>query len=143
MHQCTEKDFQKFYEPHQHYTERFRKLQESGALQCIDWESADLAIQGSEASGNYITLDILAVPCHMRMDILESDGGVYVDPPSYCDWDYERATNYIGNVQVVVLYNQGRFQQDEYGRLRVEKLARIEAIQVDAFRANFIPWYMK
>ena len=64
----------------------------------------------------------------MGMDLEEWEGGKYVEPPSDCNWDFKTATNYIKNIRVVVIYNQGRFQQDKYGQKRVEKHAMIESI---------------
>lgn len=71
MHTCTEKDFAKFYQPSNIFAERFEKLRKSNGMQCIDWEQDDIQIFGSEASGNFGALDIVAVPCHMGMDLEE------------------------------------------------------------------------
>ena len=45
------------------------------------------------------------------------------------------------NIRITVIYNEGRFQQDEYDRLTVRKVSRIEAVQVDGFRPNFLPFF--
>ena len=65
MHPCTNAEFDKFYEPSKAYTDRFKGLRKSGSMMCIDWVEADLPIYGTESSGNFGSLDVMAVPCHI------------------------------------------------------------------------------
>ena len=117
MHPCTNAEFDKFYEPSKAYTDRFKGLRKSGSMMCIDWVEADLPIYGTESSGNFGSLDVMAVPCHMGQEIeeTENDIGVFVQPPSSCNTNLDDAQLYIKNIRIVVIYNEGRFQQDQYG----------------------------
>ena len=65
MHPCTDDEFGKFYEPSKAYADRFEGLRRSGSMMCIDWVGEDLPIYGTESSGNFGLLDVMAVPCHM------------------------------------------------------------------------------
>ena len=67
MHTCTEKDFEKFYEPSEIYAKRFQHFRTSGAMQCIDWETSGVEIYGSTSSDNFGSLDIIAAPCAIGM----------------------------------------------------------------------------
>ena len=87
MHTCTEKDFDKFYEPSEQYANRFEYLRQSGSMQCIDWETSGVEFYGSVSSDNFGTLDVNAVPCSMGLELREADGGVYEEPPADCNWD--------------------------------------------------------
>ena len=87
LHTCTEKDFEKFYEPSEIYAKRFQHFRMSGAMQCIDWETSGVEIYGSTSSDNFGSLDINAVPCANGMLLAESDGGVFEEPREDCIWD--------------------------------------------------------
>ena len=65
MYPCTDDEFSKFYEPSKAYTDRYDGLRNSGSLMCIDWVKEDLTIYGTESSGNFGALDVVAAPCHM------------------------------------------------------------------------------
>ena len=47
------------------------------------------------------------------------------------------------NLRLITIYNQGLFQQDQYGHSGVKKLSQIEATQVDGFRPNFLPFHFQ
>lgn len=109
MHHCTEKDFEKFHEPIEHSVNRFRQFKENGDLHCIDWKEADVAIWGDRSSGNFGALDIMAIPCHVGMLVYPRDTpdglGVWEEPDPECNWDKDKALEYMNDLRIIVVYN--------------------------------------
>ena len=119
MHKCTPQDFEKFYEPNVKSINRFTQFKENGGLYCIDWEEADIAVWGSRSSGNFGALDIMAVPCHMGMlvsPIDTPDGlGVWEEPDPECNQDRDKALQYMNNLRLIIVHNEGRFESQQFG----------------------------
>ena len=60
-------DYAKFYPTAKRYKETVKKLIESEALFCIDWEKENFELYGEKESGShYSQVEVTAVPCHMK-----------------------------------------------------------------------------
>lgn len=107
-----------------------------GGLLCIDWASAGVELWGTEAAGeNYGTLDVQFLPCGVKETLL---GGKEDRIPLSCNYDKQAAMNYIGPMQMVAYFNEGKFQLDDFGHSRIKKRSVLRRIQVDETRPNWI-----
>lgn len=133
---CTEEDFKRFNKVEKRSKSRYKELKEGGSLQCIDWVNQDIQIYGSESSGTYGAIDVMVVPCHMGYLYWADDE--FIPPEGNCETDRTKAIEYLNNLQMVVVYNNGRFLVDEFEGKEVQKITSVSKIQVDSVRANYV-----
>ena len=138
---CTQSDLERFKKVENRSKTRFRKLREAKSLQCIDWKNEDIRIYGDDSSGTYGALDIMVAPC--KMGHLYWADREFTPVERECEIDLDRAYEYLSNLQVVIVFNNGRFIVDEYGDKTIEKYTHIKKVQVDAYRANYIAAFVK
>ena len=126
VHQCTESDYEKFYLPTSRAHKQFERSKSANDLLCIklDKETLDLwgatspgAIWGSEYSGSFANIDIMAVPCHMGQAFWADP--VYTEPADYCNWNQTEALSYMENLELTLFYNKFSFLPKISGDERV------------------------
>ena len=66
---------------------RFQRIVDSGRMQCIDWQAADIELWGSDNKDSFSGIDVVVTPCQMGMPIPKMSGGHFIQPPDYCEWD--------------------------------------------------------
>ena len=80
-------------------------------LYCIDYDDS-IKIAGTGYSLDYEKLEVVFAPCNY----LHSTAGYLDRPvPDTCIGDLEKQLEYLGNMQITVLYNDEEFNQAEYG----------------------------
>ena len=107
---CTDADFDKFYEPSKSSEHRIKKFRKNGGLYCIDFQNIDITLYSSWIYEEYFSaIDILAVPCGTK---LPGDNAPIRDD---CEWNRDTVLEYLGTLNLVIYYNQGVFQPNKYG----------------------------
>ena len=102
---CTSEDYDKFFEPAKSSAQRIENLKEARAFYCIDYDSVDMNLYSSWIYENdYTALDVVAAPCGYSNDIFKEP--VRED----CVWDPQDILDYLGNINLVLLYNEGVFK---------------------------------
>jgi len=105
---CTAEDYNKFFPVNDRSKDQLEtiKTKPGNEMFCIDWETADLSFYGVEASGDYSELDIVILPCNVRLTPM---GGFEdrIDPQ--CKGNLEEQIKYIGPMNMLVYYNSERF----------------------------------
>ena len=141
-HICTNEDFDKFFPVADRSAAQLETVKKvpGNEMFCIDWDTADMGFYGLEASGDFSELDIVILPCNVRLSTL---GGVEdrIDPE--CVGSLEEQISYIGPMNMLVYYNTERFIQDEFGDLRTEKSSTFANIQADETKPNWIQMLVK
>ena len=89
-----------------------QKYKNSGGLFCIDWEKANFKLFGSKSDSNHSVIDFVAAPCGLSETVL---GGKQNNIRDDCNWNKEAAIEYIGDFNIVMYYNLGRFQPEIVG----------------------------
>ena len=86
MHECSEKDYAKFYEPNDGSLSKleFERIKEKGGIMCIDWQRDNVVLQGNTGSAKYSFIDITMVPCSMRETNI---GGTEDRIPEDCNYN--------------------------------------------------------
>ena len=88
-------------------------MRESNGLYCIDWDSKDSFIHGSDSSADASSVDIAIHSCASVMSRLNDTWPDEVRDD--CINDFKNFTDYIGASTLVIYYNLQRFQSDEFG----------------------------
>ena len=82
-------------------------MRESNGLYCIDWDSSDFSIHGSDSSADASSVDLAIHSCATEMSRHNDN---WPDEESYdCINDYQNYTDYIGPSTVLIYYNLQRF----------------------------------
>jgi len=134
MYECTEEDFAKFYEPSVTSVDKIERYKKSKDWMCVDWST--IYLQGRDSGANYRTMDVMLTPCNFKPDINASDAENRI--PEDCNWDKDKLIEYIGPSQMLLYYNVGRFQLDEFGERRIKKSSVVKPIQFDEYRPTWI-----
>ena len=66
MHPCTKEDYSKFLPASDRSTEMINELKKQGGFYCIDWETANVRLRGTDSKNSYTFSDVNALPCHFR-----------------------------------------------------------------------------
>ena len=83
---------------------------------CLDWENSGVDFQGSEGSSIWSYLDVVVMPCNVKLTNLGADDD-RISPE--CSGDLQEQIKYLGPMNVLVYFNQESFKQDEYGDMRI------------------------
>ena len=88
-----------------------KHLREEGAMQCIDWKTANFEIFGNTDLPSYGGLDILVTPCNVAWPIPREKGGTDQGVREDCEWDQTKGSKYIFDegTNLVVMSNVSRF----------------------------------
>lgn len=74
------------------------------AFMCLDW--SDVMLAGERPSYNTRNVDIMFLPCNIKLTLLSnSDDGI----PDNCNYDRDNLTNYLGPMQMLIYKNEGSF----------------------------------
>ena len=101
MRNCTESDFDKFYEPSKLIAHKVDRYKKKGGLFCVDFEAANIELYSSWIyDRDYSAFDIIAVPCGTELD-------GYDEPiRDDCEWNRTTVLDFIGDtIDLVILYN--------------------------------------
>lgn len=71
-------------------------------MMCIDWEQEDIDLFGPESGGNYSELDVMIVPCNMR---LTNFGGLDDRIASDCVENLDEQRKYLGPMNMLIYFN--------------------------------------
>ena len=130
---CTVADYAKFYEPIRSSASKVSDFKKNGGLYCLDLKDLDVSIYGSWLfDGQFSSLDLSAVPCGTQME------GDPTPIREDCEWDYDAAMDYLKTFNLVVLYNMGSFNQDQYGKNKIETNSMLHKVQIDPTRTNWV-----
>mmetsp|Transcript_42764 Transcript_42764/g.56462 ORF Transcript_42764/g.56462 Transcript_42764/m.56462 type:complete len:190 (-) Transcript_42764:1262-1831(-) len=140
LHPCTDEDFSKFDAPERRSVDRATKYREQGGLFCIDWEKANFLLFGAPSDADHSVIDVMAIPCNMRDTVLQAAEDRSRDD---CDWDRDAAIDYIGDINVVTYYNQGRFMPDEFEDDPVLRYSIVHEMRADQSRPNWFKTYVE
>ena len=135
MHLCTDEDYESFFEPTAEAATRLTKIRNDGGMMCIDWEQDDLFFSGYETNPDYKTLDIMFLPCSVDN---RKFGGTESGVPENCNFEKEKLLKYLDTLQMIIYYNAGEFQLDEFDQHRIRRSSYVHSIQIDPKRPNWI-----
>ena len=105
---CKDEDFDKFYPIEERSKFRLNRMRtrEDNQLFCIDWESAAIDLYGMEATGNYAFIDIVILPCNVKLSKITPGTDDRIHPE--CIWDLEKQQQYMSPPVLITLHNQER-----------------------------------
>ena len=105
MYPCTPFDYDKFFPVEERSRAQLEEIRNNPKreLLCIDWSVAEAEIYGTQSSGVYGTLDIVAMPCNMDLRRFGIEDP-RIDPE--CKWDLEDQINYLGPPDLLVYENK-------------------------------------
>ena len=105
---CRDEDFEKFYPIEERSSFRLNRMRttEDNQLFCIDWESAAIDLYGTEATGNYAYIDIIILPCNVKLSEITPGSDDRIHPE--CIWDLEKQQEYMQPPALITLHNQER-----------------------------------
>ena len=63
---CTAEDLAKFDTAESGSAKRIEKFMKEGGLVCLDWKKANISLYGADSDYKHSTIDIIAMPCHVR-----------------------------------------------------------------------------
>ena len=106
-YKCTQKDMERLYPPAK-MNMMVEELKKEGQLVCIDWESVDVDLYGTWASGDsYRALEIAAVPCHRRATLSD---GTLSEIADDCNLDEKLGWEYLGQFNILVYANEAKIR---------------------------------
>ena len=111
LHPCTDEEFLKFNPPDSRSVSRAKFYKENGGLFCLDWKQAGFKLWGASSDSDHTVIDVVALPCNVKATIFNATEDRI---PEDCNWDRDAAINYIGDINIVAYYNQGRFMPNEF-----------------------------
>jgi hypothetical protein len=127
FHKCTEEDFAAFYDIRKSDLNQLSELKENGVLNCMDLDQA-LAIRGADEIDSVI-LNIDYVRCD------KNSGGK-------CEkLTLDKLRNYLDHPELVLMFNQQRFNKTEYVDDPIVKESIIWNQHIDKQQANWMSTY--
>ena len=112
---CNESDFELFNQPDEASADKVARYRKNGGFYCLDWRNYDIQLYSSWRSGSsYTAIDVMAVPCGYQFDKASQE---YDD--SECNWDLQKAIEYLHVINILVYHNHGVFVEDAYGEERL------------------------
>ena len=66
LHNCTQEEMARFYEPDEISSIKVAKMKEIGAFKCVDWNTVDISLRGLEVEDGFRYLDVNVLPCHFQ-----------------------------------------------------------------------------
>ena len=116
MKPCTQADYEEFYPVDPAFRHRIEHIKSFNAFMCLDTSEMDIELRGTEMSGMFNTLDVMVVPCAVKLTLI---GGKEDRIPPECEMNREKSMSWFQNFNIVTYYNQGRFLQDLYNEDRI------------------------
>lgn len=123
-HKCTSADYDSFFEPAKAYKKQIEASRTRGNMICID-EGQDLSIFGEGDTTDHRRLDFMLIPCQ-------------ASATKNCPHNRQETIDYLGAVDLVMMYNQERFDQRYYEDNPIFKEAVFKNVQFDHKNPNFI-----
>ena len=71
---------------------------------CLDW--TDVELNGEDPADNTKTIDVMLLPCNMKITLLDGDADRI---PDECNWDRKKLIEYLGPIRMMVYNNFGSF----------------------------------
>lgn len=140
MHECTDEDYDRFFPPYERDESRLKKFKKNGGLYCIDWDAQDIDIFGYQSSGTYSLFDVMAIPCHTNETLWGAPEARIRDD---CIWDRDEAMKYMETINIVALYNEGHFLQDEISDdRRIEYRSTFRQLRADVSKPHWFPTFI-
>ena len=137
-HECTEKDWKKFYPIDEKSKTIFDEINddEERSFTCVDWSQMDIDIftQGTGEIKNS-RLDFIWVPCNMLYPAL---GITYETINDSCIDDLQQQKDYLQSMKVLMMVNDARFDQSKFEDDSIVKYSRILHKQVDQNNPQWI-----
>ena len=83
-----------------------------GGLYCLDFQSIEDDLFGSNENAAHSVLDIMVVPCNLDN---RTFGSATAGIPDDCVWSQEEVYEYIGEFSIVSYHNHGYFDNSKFG----------------------------
>mmetsp|Transcript_2845 Transcript_2845/g.3879 ORF Transcript_2845/g.3879 Transcript_2845/m.3879 type:complete len:119 (+) Transcript_2845:131-487(+) len=90
-------------------------------LYCLDWDQ-DINIKGLGSSNENEKIEVIFAPCNY---LHNSYGWVDRPVPADCVADFDKMKEYMGNIQLTVLYNDEEFDQSKYGHESIHRSSKL------------------
>ena len=129
MHPCTDEDYEKFYTPDQDSLQTVNIMRESNGLYCIDWDSSDFFVHGSDSSAELAAVELAIHSCASDMSL--KNDTLPNEVRDDCINDFKNFTDYFRASTMVIYYNSQRFQSDKFGSEALTKSSRVQKIRID------------
>ena len=137
---CTVDDIAKFDLPDPSTSSNVDRLISQGGLFCLDYDALDIKIFGAYNGAYHSVLDVMLVPCNVKNTVL---GGEEDNIPTDCNWDRQAAIDYIGDLNIVAYYNQGRFNPIGFGEESIQTSSTIHKDRTDTYHSTWIPVHIE
>ena len=75
MRFCTDEDYDKFYPVKESNANKLKLIREdpNRGMLCLDWENSGVQFQGSEGSTKWSYLDVVVMPCNVKLTNLGAE----------------------------------------------------------------------
>ena len=125
FHKCTPSELEEFYPVDIDWKASYeRRRRNNGLLDlyCIEIDDS-INISGKASSNDFQKLEIIFAPCNY---IHTSFGYEDKRPvPDTCVSDLDKIKDYLGNIQLTVLYNDEEFDQSKYGAAAIRRSSKM------------------
>ena len=129
-HLCTEEDFAKFYPPSSTSSISIKNAIARGNLYCLD--NPEEVKQFGEENGDFGRFAALVLPCNFGLE----PGEVPADNPE-CTSTQAEQTEWMNQLNFIYMYNNERFDQNEFGEDRIRKESEMSNQQLDHRNPNW------
>lgn len=102
---------------------------------CVDWDSLNIDLHGTETDADHTHIDLMFLPCNHRLTKL---GALDDRIDDECVPILEEQIKYLGELDLILYYNQEFFAQTEFGDASIERVSVLENFQLDQFRPNWL-----
>ena len=100
----------------------------NGGLFRLDWKLAGFKLWGASSDSNHSVIDLVDHPCNVKANKFNATEDKI---PEDCNWDRDAAIDYIGEINILAYYNQGRFMPNEYDESPVLSYSVVHAKRSD------------
>ena len=137
-HVCTDEDYDAFYpiiESEEKQLQQIRETENRGFL-CLDWDDQNpLEIYGESLDTEYQRLEAVITPCNYIHDYLQ-DNGDTIHPD--CIYDRDEQFEYVKQIAVLFMYNNQRFDPEQFGKDSIIAESKIVRKQVRSEVPNWV-----